>query len=309
MPHPPKRPTSPRKPAPPPIVVLSRNRKLYSTRRLIQAARDGGHRIEVFDTLSCSVVVEPGRPMVVCKGRELGDARVVVPRIGASITDYGLAVVAQFEAMGIPVLASADGIRHSRNKLRSLQLLARSGVPVPRTVLAHEGADVEDLVERIGGLPCIVKLTKGTQGIGVMIARGKAEISSILGTMWALGQEIILQEFVRESEGRDVRVLVVGDVCLGAMKRVGKLGEFRSNLHRGGAGEPFELPDEYAQVAIRAAGAVGLELAGVDILESASGPRVMEINSSPGLEGFERATGVDAAGAVIRRAVALSQAQ
>lgn len=286
----------------PRAIILSRNSKLYSTRRLVAAARALGHPVEVVDTLACSIVVETSQPTVVYKGAELSNISFVVPRIGASITNYGLAVVSQFEAMNVPVLASANGIAHSRDKLRCLQLLARAGLPVPRTVMARQGADIDSLLERVGGLPVIIKLTRGTQGIGVMIAHGKAEIASILGTMWDLRQEIILQEFISESQGRDVRVLVVGGHSVGAIRRVGKRGEFRSNIHRGGAGEPFDLPAEYESVATRAAALIGLEVAGVDLLESNDGPKVMEINSSPGFEGFERATGLDVAGLVMRRA-------
>lgn len=305
-----KKPTLPTPRAPrrakgvpvPRAIILSRNPRLYSTRRLVAAARAQGRPIEVVDTLGCSIVVATSRPTVVYNGAELSNVGVVVPRIGASITSYGLAVVSQFEAMDVPVLASANGIAHSRDKLRCLQLLARAGLPVPRTVMARKGADIDSLLERVGGLPVIIKLTRGTQGIGVMIAHSKAEISSILGTMWDLRQEILLQEFIAESQGRDVRVLVVGGRSLGAIRRVGKRGEFRSNLHRGGAGEPFVLPDAYDAVATRAAALVGLEVAGVDLLESDDGPKVMEINSSPGFEGFERATGIDVAGIVMRHA-------
>lgn len=291
------------------VVILSRNAKLYSTRRLVAATRELGYPVEVVDTLGCSIVVESAHPTVVYKGRALADVEVVVPRIGASITSYGLAVVNQFESMDVPVLASAQAIGNSRDKLRSLQLLARHGIAVPRTVMARQGADIEGLVERVGGLPVIVKLTRGTQGIGVMIAHSQAEIGSILGTMWDLGQEIILQEFIAESQGRDVRVLVVGGQAVGAMRRVGKRGEFRSNLHRGGAGEPLtSLPDSYRQTAVSAARVVGLEVAGVDLLESDTGPKVMEINSSPGFEGLEEATGVDVAGLIMRHATQLAKA-
>lgn len=284
------------------VVILSRNSKLYATRRLVEAAQSLGHDVRVVDTLACSVVVESGRPTVLYAGSEISDVDVVIPRIGASITSYGLAVVSQFEAMDVPVLAGAHAIQRSRDKLRCLQLLARYNIAVPRTVMARAGADVGDLVKRVGGLPAIVKLTHGTQGIGVMIAHSPAEIRSILDTMWDLGQEIILQEFIAESKGRDVRVLVVGERAVGAMRRVGRKGEFRSNIHRGGEGEAIELTEEYAQTAIRAARVVGLEVAGVDLLESREGPKVMEINSSPGFEGLERATGERVAEAILQHA-------
>lgn len=290
------------------IVVLSRNERLYSTRRLVQAAEKRGHSATVVDTLECSVVVDTDNPTVIHEGKPLDDVDVVIPRIGASITRYGLAVVNQFDMMRVPVLNNSVPIARSRDKLRCLQLLARFNLDVPRTVMARSGADVKDLVKRVGGLPAIVKLTEGTQGVGVMIAHSMAEISSILDTMWDLGQEIILQEFIEESKGRDVRVLVVGDRAVGAMRREAKKGDFRSNLHRGGKGRAMDLPEEYERLAVSAARVVGLEVAGVDLLESNDGPKVMEVNSSPGFEGLERATGEDIAGMVVEHAVRFAEA-
>jgi len=290
------------------IVVLSRNPKLYSTVRLSEAAARQGHKLQVVDTLACSIAVEKGRPAVLYESRELDRVAVVIPRIGASITGYGLAVVTQFEMMGVPVVNGSVSIAQSRDKLRCLQLLAHAGVPVPRTVMARGKSDVRDAVRRVGGLPAIVKLTQGTQGIGVMIAHSMAEISSILDTMWDLGQEIILQEFIAESKGRDVRVLVVGDRAVGAMRRTAKKGEFRSNLHRGGEGERIDLREDYAACAVQAARVLGLDVAGIDLLESRVGPKVMEANSSPGFEGLEKATGVDIAGMIIAHAAGRGQA-
>ena len=290
------------------IVVLSRNAKLYSTSRLQEAAKDRGQRLRVVDTLACTIVVERGRPLVLSDGEELTNAEVIIPRIGASITSYGLAVVNQFELMGVPIVNGSAGIARSRDKLRCLQLLASQGINVPRTVMARSNTDVRGAVRRVGGLPAIVKLTQGTQGIGVMIAHSMAEISSILGTMWDLGQEIILQEFIEESKGRDVRVLVVGGKAVGAMRRTAKKGEFRSNIHRGGEGEAIDLPPAYAECAEAAAKVVGLEVAGVDLLEAKGGPKVMEVNSSPGFEGLEKATGLDIAGMIIDHAVARASA-
>lgn len=290
------------------IGVLSRNAKLYTTSRFVEAAERRGHSIRVIDTLSCSIVVEPGRPSLLFEGRDLNDLDVVIPRIGASITAYGLAVVNQFEMMEVPVLNGSSGIARSRDKLRCLQLLARYDIDVPRTILARHGEDLKAAVKRVGGLPAIVKLTQGTQGIGVMIAHTMAELSSILETMRELGQELILQEFVEESKGRDVRVLVVGDRVVGAMRRVARKGEFRSNLHRGGEGEPIDLPESYQDAAIRAARVVGLEVAGVDLLEGRKGPKVMEINSSPGFEGLEAATGLDIAGLIVDHAARFADA-
>lgn len=291
------------------IVVLSRNPRLYSTSRLVDAAVELGHDVRVVDTLKCSLVVERGQPTVVYGDEVLDDVDVVIPRIGASITNYGLAVVNQFELMNVPVLNQAGPIGRSRDKLRCLQILARYGVDVPRTVLAHGKDSVAGAADRVGGLPVIVKLLRGTQGIGVMLAHTMAELSTIIDTMWELGQEIMVQEFVEESRGRDVRVFVIGDRAVGAIRRrASKRGEFRSNLHRGGVGRSIVLPPEYARTAVLAAQVVGLEVAGVDLLESDDGPKVMEVNSSPGFEGLERATGLDVAGQIIQHAARFADA-
>jgi ribosomal protein S6--L-glutamate ligase len=289
------------------LALLSRKKTLYSTRRLLEAARARGLRTRVVDVLDCNLVLERGRPRIFVGGEELASVAVALPRIGASVTAAGLAVVRQLEAQGVPVVNGADAIARSRDKLRALQLLAAAGVAVPRTVLARGGGDVPELVEHVGGLPAILKLIQGTQGVGVMIAHSAAEVESILSTMWNLGQEILLQEFVAESRGRDVRALVVGDRVVGAMRREAKLGEFRSNLHRGGEGTPIELLDAYAEMAVRAAGVLGLGVAGVDLLEAAAGPKVLEVNSSPGFEGLERATGLDIAGAIVEHAAELAE--
>jgi len=287
------------------IVVLSRNEKLYSTKRFIEAVNEAGHDIDVVDTLACTISVAKGRPAIICDGRDLSDADVVIPRIGASITSYGLAVVRQFESMGVPVLNGSSAIARSRDKLNCLQALAGAGIDVPRTVMARDKADVAEAVKRVGGLPAIVKLIQGTQGIGVMIAHSMAEIGSLLDTMWDLGQEVILQEFIAESKGRDVRVLVVGDEAVGAMRRTARKGEFRSNIHRGGEGERIRLTKAYAECAVRAAKEIGLRVAGVDLLEAKGGPKVMEVNSSPGFEGLEKATKLDIAGMIVGHAVSL----
>jgi ribosomal protein S6--L-glutamate ligase len=200
----------------------------------------------------------------------------------------------------------AEGIANSRDKLRALQLLAQAGVDMPRTVLARGGGDIKELLAHVGGLPAILKLIQGTQGVGVMIAHSEAEVDSILSTLWDLGQEILLQEFIEESHGRDVRALVVGDRVVGAMRREARSGEFRSNLHRGGEGTGVELPPEYVQAAVRAARVLSLQVAGVDLLEAQGGPKVMEVNSSPGFEGLERATGLDIAGAIVEYAAHLA---
>src|SRR5229473_2905255 len=287
---------TPRKRPRPLLALLSRKKSLYSTRRLVESARARGMRTRVVDVLACNLVLEPGRARVF----------VAVPRIGASVTAVGLAVVRQLEAQGVPVVNGAAGIANSRDKLRALQLLAQAGVDMPRTVLARGGGDIKELVAHVGGLPAILKLIQGTQGVGVMIAHSEAEVESILSTLWDLGQEILLQEFIAESRGRDVRALVVGDRVAGAMRREARSGEFRSNLHRGGEGSALELSPDYAQAAVRAARVLGLDVAGVDLLEAEGGPKVMEVNSSPGFEGLERATGLDIAGAIVEHAARLA---
>jgi ribosomal protein S6--L-glutamate ligase len=288
------------------LAVLSRKKTLYSTRRLVESARARRLRTRVLDVLACNLVLERGRPRVFLAGEELRDVAVAVPRIGASVTAVGLAVVRQLEAQGVPVVNGAAGIANSRDKLRALQLLAAAGVDMPRTVLARGGGDIKELVAHVGGLPAILKLIQGTQGVGVMIAHSEAEVESILSTLWDLGQEILLQEFIAESRGRDVRALVVGDRVVGAMRREARSGEFRSNLHRGGEGSPLDPSPEYARAAVRAARVLGLDVAGVDLLEAEAGPKVMEVNSSPGFEGLERATGLDIAGAIVDHAVRLT---
>jgi ribosomal protein S6--L-glutamate ligase len=241
------------------------------------------------------------------RGVALRNVDVVIPRIGASITGYGLAVVNQFDMMGVAVLNNSVPIARSRDKLRCLQLLARFGVDIPRTVMARDRSNIPHLLKDVGGLPAIVKLIRGTQGVGVMLASTLSELEGILATFSDLGQDIVLQEFIAESRGRDVRALVVGDRVVAAMRRRAKRGEFRSNLHRGGRGKAVKLGPAYVEAAVTAARIVGLEVAGVDMLETRDGPKVMEVNSSPGFEGLERATGVDIAGAIIDRALAVAQ--
>lgn len=303
--RPAKRPaprTARRRPAPPIVCILSRKKSLYSTRRLLAAARPLGLKAVVLDTLRCQLLVERGAPQVFYGPERVPPPDVVLPRIGSSVTAYGLAVVRQFEAMGVRVLNGSRAIAASRDKLRCLQVLAGEGIAAPRTLLAHHRASVPRLVEHVGGLPIIVKLIQGTQGVGVMIATTLEEAQALLGTFWDLGHDALVQQFIRESEGRDVRALVVGERVVAAMRRQAKEGEFRSNIHRGAQGIPLELPADYAELAVRAARVLGLEVAGVDLLESRHGPVVMEVNSSPGFEGLEKATGADIAGAIMRRA-------
>jgi ribosomal protein S6--L-glutamate ligase len=284
------------------LLVLSRNASLYSTSRLVLAARARGHEVSVIDPLEFQIVVSRGRPSLLAGGAAVPRYDVVIPRIGASITNYGLAVVRQFDLMGVPVLNGAVSIARSRDKLRALQLLTRRNIDVPTTVCARSPAGVEAALELVGGCPAIVKLQQGTQGIGTMIAETPQAVHSLLETFWAMGQDIVLQEYVRESKGRDIRAIVVGGQVVASMRRTAKPGEFRSNLHRGGKGGSVLLQRAYRRAAVLAAKAMGLEVAGVDMLEGKNGPKILEINSSPGLEGIERASKKDVAGAIVEHA-------
>ena len=281
------------------LLILSRNATLYSTSRLVLAARARGHGVTVADPLDFRIVVERGHPSMYLGGKPIPRCDLVLPRIGASITNYGLAVVRQFDMMGIPVLNTAVAIARSRDKLRALQLLTKKNIDVPTTVCARTPDAVELALAHVGGVPAIVKLQQGAQGIGTMIAETPQAVTSLLETLWAMGQDIILQEYISESKGRDTRAIVVGGRVVAAMRRQAKSGEFRSNLHRGGLGVRVNLDKRYAQAAVAATKVMGLEVAGVDMLESRQGPKILEINSSPGLEGIERASGVDVAGAIV----------
>jgi ribosomal protein S6--L-glutamate ligase len=291
------------------VAILSRNARLYSTRRLVEAARAHGQRAKVLDTLRCQLVVARDAHRVVYDGVDVTGVGVVLPRIGASITGYGLSVVNQFDMMGVPVLNNSVPIARARDKLRALQLLSRFGIDVPRTAMCRFREQVPGAVEQVGGLPCIVKLLQGTQGVGVLLATSMAEVQGMLDTLWTLGQEILLQELIAESRGKDVRALVVGDRVVAAMRRTAREGGFRSNLHRGGEAEALELPPAYADAAVRAAHVIGLEVSGVDMLESKDGPKIMEVNSSPGFEGLETATRIDCAGAIIEHAIGFARAR
>ncbi|HVK69245.1 MAG TPA: RimK family alpha-L-glutamate ligase [Polyangium sp.] len=283
------------------FLLLSRNQNLYSTSRIVLAARARGHEVTVIDPLDLQIVVSKGRSSLLHEGNPVPRFDLVIPRIGASITNYGLAVVRQFDLMGVPVLNSAVSIARSRDKLRALQLLNRKNIDVPATICARSPAGVDSALALVG-CPAIVKLQQGTQGIGTMIAETPQAVHSLLETLWAMGQDIVLQEYVRESKGRDIRILVVGGRVIASMRRVAKPGEFRSNLHRGGKGDKVKLLPAYRNAAIRAVKVMGLEVAGVDMLESKKKPKILEINSSPGLEGIERASGIDVASAIIEHA-------
>jgi len=289
------------------LAILSRKKSLYSTRRLLEAAKSQGLKVKTIDVLRCSLSLEAGAPRLFVEGKLLAKPDLALPRIGASVTTHGLHVVRQLEAQGVTLINGSTAIEQSRDKLRALQKLATANVNVPRTVLARGGKHLDALVLQVGGLPAILKMLRGTQGVGVMIAHTMAEVESILGTLWDLKQEILLQEFVAEAKGSDLRALVVGERVVGAMRREAKTGEFRSNLHRGGAGKAIVLEPAVEAIAVRAAQVLGLEVAGVDLLESSSGPKVVEVNSSPGFEGLEHATGHDIAGAIIERAIALDR--
>jgi ribosomal protein S6--L-glutamate ligase len=284
------------------IAILSRNPRLYSTSRMVEAARARGHEVDVIDPIACVLVISRGRQHMYYRGQELSGYDAVVPRIGASITDYGLAVLACFERLGVVPINTPQAIARSRDKLRALQRLSEHDVGIPRTVMARDAGAIRAAVDAVGGTPVIIKLLQGTQGVGVMIAESPEAVESTLDTLWGLGQNIILQEFIAESRGRDLRAVVVGGELVGAMRRTARQGEFRSNLHRGGAGQSVLLDDEYRRAAIAAAAIIGLDVAGVDILESKEGPRVIEVNSSPGLRGIERSTGIDVAARVIELA-------
>lgn len=284
------------------MLVLSRNASLYSTSRIVLAARARGHNVMVADPLEVNVVVSRGRPDMFLGDRPMPNVDLVIPRIGASITNYGLSVVRQFDMMGVPVLNTAVAIARSRDKLRSMQLLTKKDIDVPRTVCARSPAAVGYALNLVGGTPAIIKLQQGTQGIGTMIAETPQAVTSLLETLWAMGQDIILQEYIAESKGRDYRAIVVGGRVIAAMRRQARKGEFRSNLHRGGLGVKVDLKKAYVQIAVAAVKVMGLEIAGVDMLEGSDGPKILEINSSPGLEGIERTSGTDVAGAIVAHA-------
>ncbi len=285
------------------VLILSRKSSLYSTRRLIASARERGHVVSVVDPLEFSLVVQRGRPALYLRGVEVSGFDIVIPRIGASITTYGLAVVRQFDMMGIPVLNHAVAIARSRDKLRAMQLLTKRDLDIPTTVCTKSTSYLDAALRLVEGPPAIVKLHQGTQGIGVMLAETRQSVESTLEAFWTLGQDIILQEFVAESKGRDIRAIVVGRKVIAAMRRKARRGEFRSNLHRGGEPEGITTLDErYARAAIDAARVMALEVCGVDMLETRRGPKILEINSSPGLEGIEKATGADVATAIVKHA-------
>jgi len=281
------------------IAILSRNRKLYSTHRLIEAAQARGHEVKVFDTLKCYMDIASMRPTIHYKGALIEEYDAVIPRIGASITFYGTAVLRQFEMMGVYPLNESVAISRSRDKLRSLQLLSRKGIGLPVTGYANSPDDVQDLLKMVGGAPVVIKLLEGTQGIGVVLAETQTAAESVIEAFMGLDANILVQEYIKEAGGSDIRCFVIGDRVVAAMKRQAQEGEFRSNLHRGGSASLIRITPEERATAVRAARVMGLNVAGVDLLRSNHGPVVMEVNSSPGLEGIEAASGKDIAALII----------
>jgi ribosomal protein S6--L-glutamate ligase len=281
------------------LIMLARNPGLYSHRRIVEAARARGHQIDVVNTLHVHMKITSNQTVLRQGGKTLPIYDAVIPRIGASVTHYGLAVLRQFEMQGVFPLNESVAIGRSRDKLRALQLLARAGVGLPATAFAHGPRKAEDVLMEVGNAPVVIKLLEGTQGLGVFLAETDASAKSIIEAFTAANVNILVQEFVRESVGSDVRALVIGGRIVAAMKRTGKSGDFRSNLHRGGKPEPIELTDQEKAFAIRSAEALGLNVCGVDMLRASRGPLVLEVNSSPGIEGMEAATGIDVAGAMI----------
>jgi ribosomal protein S6--L-glutamate ligase len=281
------------------IAILSRGPNLYSTRRLGEAAAQRGHQVQIINPLRCYMNINPVHPEIHYKGENLPPIDAVIPRIGASVTFYGTAVVRQFEMMGVFTLNESVAISRSRDKLRSLQLLSRKGIGLPVTGFAHSPDDTRDLVKLVGGAPMVIKLLEGTQGKGVVLAETSKAGESVIEAFRGLDAHILLQEFIKEAGGSDIRCFVVGAKVVAAMKRQAAEGEFRSNLHRGGTASLIRITPEERSTAVRSARIMGLNVAGVDILRSNHGPVVMEVNSSPGLEGIEEATNRDVAGIII----------
>jgi ribosomal protein S6--L-glutamate ligase len=281
------------------LAILSCGPKCYSTRRLRESAESRGHKVRVLNTVKFAIDLEQGEPDLYYRQKLLSTYDAVLPRIGASITYFGMAVVRQFEQMDVFCANSAAGIATSRDKLRSLQVLSRHHVGIPKTTFVRDKKDVLPAIERVGGAPVIIKLLEGTQGIGVLLVESQKTAEGIIELLQSQKQNVLIQKFVAESKGRDIRAFVIGNRVVAAMRRVAQGQEFRSNVHRGGLTEPVELDEEYSKTAVRAAQIMGLKIAGVDLLEGRDGPQIVEVNSSPGLEGIEKCTQLDIAGAVI----------
>lgn len=281
------------------IAILSRGPELYSTQRLLEAAQSRGHEVKVIDALRCYMNINSVNPEIHYKGEVLTGFDAVIPRIGASVTFYGTAVLRQFEMMNVFPLNESVAISRSRDKLRSMQLLSRKGIGLPVTGFAHSPDDIEDLLKTVGGAPVVIKLLEGTQGVGVVLAETKSAATSVIQAFNGLKADILVQEFIEEAKGADIRCFVIGDKVIAAIKRQGQEGEFRSNLHQGGSASLVKITTAERATAVKAAKAMGLNVCGVDLLRSNHGPVVMEVNSSPGLEGIETATVKDIAGLII----------
>jgi ribosomal protein S6--L-glutamate ligase len=283
------------------IAILSRKHSLYSTRRLVEAAHERGHSADVIDTLRCYMNISSSSPNVHYKGAVLKTYDAVIPRVGASVTFYGAALIRQLEMMGVFCVNDSVAITRARDKLRSLQILSKKGIGMPITGFAHSMAEIEDLIRMVGGPPLVIKFLEGTQGIGVILVETTSAARSVLEAFLGLKVNIMVQEFIREANGSDLRCFVVGGKVVAAMQRKAKSSEeFRSNLHRGGTAEPVQLTEEERKMAVRAAHIIGLNVAGIDLIRSNRGPLIMEVNASPGLEGIERTTGVNVAGEIIK---------
>ena len=281
------------------LAILSRGPRLYSTRRLREAALERGHNVKIFDTLRFGLYLRQGEPDLTYRGKHISDYDAIIPRIGTSVTFFGTAVVRQFEQMGVFCLNTADSILASRDKLSSMQALSRHDIGIAETAFVRNQNDVLHAIQEMGGAPVVIKLLSGTQGVGVILAETNKVAEAIIETLSSVRQNVLVQKFVSESKGRDIRAFVVGDRVVAAMRRTAVGQEFRSNVHRGGRTETVELDEAYERTAVRAAHILGLKVAGVDMLEGKDGPVIMEVNSSPGLEGIEGATGVDVAGEII----------
>jgi ribosomal protein S6--L-glutamate ligase len=281
------------------IAILSRDPKLYSTKRLKEAGEQRGHHVEIIDHMKCVLFIEKKNPMVLYNGRKLDYFDAIIPRIGASVTFYGAAVVRQFEMMKVFTAIESQALIRSRDKLRSLQILSRAGLGLPKTIFMDYSRDTEGIVEAVGGAPVVIKLLEGTQGLGVVLAENKKAAQSVIEAFHGIHARIIVQEFIKEAKGADIRAFVVDGEVVGAMRRQARAGEFRSNLHRGGTASLVKLSRAEKATAVAAAKKLGLGIAGVDMLPSNRGPLIIEVNSSPGLEGIEGATRVDIAGKII----------
>jgi|TARA_B110000967_G_scaffold7627_1_gene7663 ribosomal protein S6--L-glutamate ligase len=281
------------------IVILSRNKDLYSTRRLVEEGEKRNHFVEVIDPLNCDLIIENEKPTILYNDKYLDYVDAIIPRIGASVTFYGCAVVRQFEMMNVFSSVSSDAIIRSRDKLRSFQYLSKAGIDMPKTVFTNYSRDVEKVITQVGGTPVVIKLLEGTQGIGVVLAESKIAAESVLEAFNGLEARALVQEYIAEAKGADLRALIVDEQVVGAMKRQGKEGEFRSNLHRGGTYQQHKLSNEEIKIAVKAARKLKLPICGVDLLQSNRGPLVMEINSTPGLEGIESASKKNIAQAII----------